>query len=111
MNLTISGHHLEITPAIRDYVAAKLDRVKRHFDHVINVTAILRVDKLVHKVEASLHVKGHDFHAHSEDSNMYAAIDLLADKLDRQIVKHKEKISNVHQSEGALKHQSVEVGL
>lgn len=111
MNLTISGHHLEITPAIRDYVASKLDRVKRHFDHVINVTAILRVDKLVHKVEASLHVKGHDFHAHSEDSNMYAAIDLLADKLDRQIVKHKEKISNVHQSEGALKHQSPEVGL
>ena len=111
MNLTISGHHLEITPSIRDYVASKLDRVKRHFDHVINVTAILRVDKLVHKVEASLHVKGHDFHAHSEDSNMYAAIDLLADKLDRQIVKHKEKISNVHQSEGALKHQSPEAGL
>ena len=109
MNLTISGHHLEITPAIRDYVAAKLDRVKRHFDHVINVTAIMRVEKLVHKVEASLHVKGHDFHAHSEDGNMYAAIDLLADKLDRRIVKHKEKISNVHQSEGALKHQTTEI--
>ena len=109
MNLTISGHHLEITPAIRDYVAAKLDRVKRHFDHVINVTTIMRVEKLVHKVEASLHVKGHDFHAHSEDGNMYAAIDLLADKLDRQIVKHKEKISNVHQSEGALKHQTTEI--
>ena len=109
MNLTISGHHLEITPAIRDYVATKLDRVKRHFDHVINVTTIMRVDKLVHKVEASLHVKGHDFHAHSEDTNMYAAIDLLADKLDRQIVKHKGKISNVHQSEGALKHQPTEI--
>jgi len=109
MNLTISGHHLEITPAIRDYVAAKLDRVKRHFDHVINVTTIMRVEKLVHKVEASLHVKGHDFHAHSEDGNMYAAIDLLADKLDRQIVKHKEKISNVHQSEGALKHQPAQI--
>ena len=109
MNLTISGHHLEITPAIRDYVEAKLDRVKRHFDHVINVTTIMRVEKLVHKIEASLHVKGHDFHAHSEDVNMYAAIDLLADKLDRQIVKHKEKISNVHQSEGALKHHSPEI--
>ena len=109
MNLTISGHHLEITPAIRDYVEAKLDRVKRHFDHVINVTTIMRVEKLVHKIEASLHVKGHDFHAHSEDGNMYAAIDLLADKLDRQIVKHKEKISNVHQSEGALKHLSPEI--
>ena len=76
MNLTISGHHLEVTPAIRAYVAEKLERVKRHFDHVINVNVILQVDKLVHKVEANLHVKGHDFHAHSEDTNMYAAIDL-----------------------------------
>ena len=86
MNLTISGHHLEVTPAIRDYVSEKLDRVKRHFDHVINLTVIMQVEKLVHKVEATLHVKGHDFNAHSEDGNMYAAIDLLADKLDRQIV-------------------------
>ncbi|OGU55121.1 MAG: ribosomal subunit interface protein, partial [Hydrogenophilales bacterium RIFOXYA1_FULL_63_33] len=59
MNLTISGHHLEVTPAIRDYVSEKLDRVKRHFDHVINVTVIMQVEKLVHKVEATLHVKGH----------------------------------------------------
>ncbi|MEW5967580.1 MAG: ribosome-associated translation inhibitor RaiA [Pseudomonadota bacterium] len=105
MNLTISGHHLEVTPAIRDYVSEKLDRVKRHFDHVINVNVIMQVDKLVHKVEANLHVKGHDFHAHSEDANMYAAIDLLADKLDRQIVKHKEKTSDVHQGGGGVKHQ------
>ncbi|MEW6414845.1 MAG: ribosome-associated translation inhibitor RaiA [Pseudomonadota bacterium] len=100
MNLTISGHHLEVTPAIRAYVADKLERVKRHFDHVINVNVILQVDKLVHKVEANLHVKGHDFHAHSEDTNMYAAIDLLADKLDRQIVKYKEKISDAHHGNG-----------
>lgn len=109
MNLTISGHHLEVTPAIRDYVSSKLDRVKRHFDHVITVSVIMRVEKLVHKVEASLHVKGHDFHAHSEDANMYASIDLLADKLDRQIVKHKEKNSDVHQGNGALKHQLIEI--
>ncbi len=108
MNLTISGHHLEVTPAIHDYVSDKLDRVKRHFDNVINVTVIMQVEKLVHKVEATLHVKGHDFHAHSEDGNMYAAIDLLADKLDRQIVKHKEKISDVHQADGGLKHQPAE---
>jgi putative sigma-54 modulation protein len=108
MNLTISGHHLEVTPAIRDYVSEKLDRVKRHFDHVINISVIMQVEKLVHKVEATLHVKGHDFHAHSEDANMYAAIDLLADKLDRQIVKHKEKTSNVHQGNGGLKHQATE---
>lgn len=106
MNLTISGHHLEVTPAIRNYVAEKLERIKRHFDHVITASVIMQVEKLVHKVEINLHVKGHDFHAHSEDGNMYAAIDLLADKLDRQIVRHKEKRADVHQSEGALKHQS-----
>lgn len=108
MNLTISGHHLEVTPAIRNYVSEKLDRVKRHFDQVIAVTVIMQVEKLVHKVEATLHVKGHDFHARSEDGNMYAAIDFLADKLDRQIVKHKEKSRDVHQDNGALKHQTVE---
>ena len=108
MNLTISGHHLEVTPAIRDYVAGKLDRVKRHFDQVINVNVIMQVEKLVHRVEATLHVRGHDFHAHSEDGNMYAAIDLLADKLDRQIVKHKEKTGNVHQDSGGLKHLPTE---
>lgn len=106
MNLTISGHHLEVTPAIRDYVSEKLDRVKRHFDNVTSVNVIMQVDKLVHKVEATLHVKGHDFHAHSEDANMYAAIDLLADKLDRQIVKYKEKAGDVHQDTGGLKRQS-----
>jgi putative sigma-54 modulation protein len=108
MNLTISGHHLEVTPAIRDYVSEKLDRVKRHFDNVITVSVIMQVEKLVHKVEANLHVKGHDFHAHSEDASMYAAIDLLADKMDRQIVKHKEKTSDVHQDNGGLKHQPTE---
>lgn len=105
MNLTISGHHLEVTPAIHSYVSEKLGRVKRHFDHVINVNVILQVEKLVHKVEATLHVKGHDFHAHSADDNMYAAIDLLADKLDRQILRHKEKTSDVRQGGGGLKHQ------
>ena len=99
MNLTISGHHLEVTPAIRDYVSDKLDRVKRHFDNVINVTIIMQVEKLVHKVEATLHVKGHDFHAHSEDGNMYAAIDLLADKLDRLLLKQKEKMVDHHRGE------------
>jgi putative sigma-54 modulation protein len=106
MNLTISGHHLEVTPAIRSYVSEKLERVKRHFDHVITVNVIMQVEKLAHKAEATLHVKGHDFHASSEDGNMYAAIDFLADKLDRQIVRHKEKYTDVHQNGGALKHQA-----
>ncbi|HYP67446.1 MAG TPA: ribosome-associated translation inhibitor RaiA [Thiobacillaceae bacterium] len=109
MNLTITGHHVEITPAIRDYVASKLDRVKRHFDQVIDMAVIMQVEKLVHKVEATLHVRGRDFHAHAEDGNMYAAIDLLADKLDRQIVKHKEKQGDHHPEAGGLKRQATGV--
>lgn len=109
MNLNISGHHLEVTPAIKDYVAEKFDRIKRHFDQVIDANVIMQVEKLVHKVEVSMHVSGRDFHAHAEDGNMYAAIDLMADKLDRQIVKHKEKNSDHHADGGAAKRQHSEV--
>ena len=105
MNLNISGHHLEITPAIRDYVADKFGRITRHFDQVIDVSVIMQVEKLVHKVEVSLHVRGRDFHVHAEDANMYAAIDLMADKLDRQIVKHKEKSADHHPENGGVNHQ------
>ena len=106
MNLNITGHHLEVTAAIRDYVGAKLERVTRHFDHVLDVTVIMTVEKLVQKVEANIHVSGKDIHAEASDSDMYAAIDLLADKLDRLVLKHKEK----HGAHGrdALKHQAVE---
>jgi putative sigma-54 modulation protein len=90
MNLQLTGHHLEITPAIRDYVVSKLDRVTRHFDHVIDVNVVLSVDKLEQKVDATLHVRGKDLHAESVDADMYAAIDALADKLDRLVLKHKE---------------------
>lgn len=91
MNLTLTGHHLEITPAIRAYVVAKLDRVTRHFDHVIDVNVVLCVDKLRRIVEANVHVRGKEIHVESVDPDMYAAIDALADKLDRQVLKHKEK--------------------
>jgi len=93
MNLNLTGVHLEITPAIRAYVLAKLDRVNRHFDHVIDVNVVLSVDKLRHIVEANVHVRGKDIHAEAIDPDMYAAIDALADKLDRQVLKYKEKIS------------------
>jgi len=105
MNLTITGHHLEITPAIRDYVNAKLERVTRHFDHMIDVNVTLSVVKLIQKVEANIHVRGKDIHAEAEDSDMYAAIDGLADKLDRQIIKHKEKNGDVYRQTGGLKEQ------
>jgi putative sigma-54 modulation protein len=91
MNLNVSGHHLEVTPAIRSYVSAKLERIKRHFDHVIDAHVILSVDKLRQKAEVTLHVRGKDIHCECEEQDLYAAIDLLVDKLDRQVSKYKGK--------------------
>jgi putative sigma-54 modulation protein len=93
MNLNIAGHHVEVTPAIRDYVTSKLDRVIRHFDNVTSAHVILSVDKLIQKAEITLHVKGKDIYADSIEPDLYAAIDALIDKLDRQVVRHKERIS------------------
>ena len=99
MNLHMTGHHLEITPSIRDYVNTKMIRINRHFDHMIDVNMILSVEKLRQKIEANVHLSGKDIFAESENDDMYAAIDLLIDKLDRQIVKHKEKIKDKHPGE------------
>lgn len=107
MNLKITGHHLEITPAIREYVTTKMGRITRHFDHVIDVGVIMTVEKLKHSVEANVHMSGKDIFVQAEDADMYAAIDALADKLDRQVVKHKEKLSATHQTNGGIKHQAV----
>jgi putative sigma-54 modulation protein len=101
MNLTISGHHLELTPAIREYVQSKLSRIKRHFDNVIDVSVILSVDKLTEKekrqkAEINVHIKGKDLHAESIAHDLYAAIDTLIDKLDRQVIKHKDKLQEHH---------------
>jgi len=99
MNLTISGHHLELTPAIRDHVHAKLERIRRHFDHVIDVAVILSVDKLTEKekrqkAEINLRVRGKDIHVESISENLYAAIDTLVDKLDRQVIKYKTQMQD-----------------
>ncbi len=93
MNLNLTGVHLDITPAIRAYVLKKLERINRHFDHVIDVNVVMSVDKLQHKVEANVHVRGQEIHAEAIEPDMYAAIDALADKLDRQVLKYKEKLS------------------
>ena len=103
MNLTISGHHLDLTPAIREYVQSKLTRIRRHFDHVIDIAVILTVDKLPQKekrqkAEINLRVRGKDLYAESIAHDLYAAIDALIDKLDRQVIKYKTKIQN-HQHE------------
>jgi putative sigma-54 modulation protein len=91
MNLNVSGHHLEVTPAIRTYVQSKLERVTRHFDHVIDAHVILTVDKLRQKAEVTLHLSGKDLHCKCEQDDLYAAIDLLADKLDRQVLRYKDR--------------------
>jgi len=94
VNLNLTGNHLEITPAIRAYVVNKMDRVTRHFDHVIDVNVVLCVDKLQQIVEANVHVRGKEIHAEAAEADMYAAIDALADKLDRQVLKYKEKLTD-----------------
>lgn len=92
MQLTISGHHLDISDAIHDYVTSKIMRLERHSDHITSVSVILSVDKLNQKAEATVHANGTEFFAHSEHEDLYAAIDALSDKLDRQLIKRKEKL-------------------
>jgi putative sigma-54 modulation protein len=91
MQVNISGVHLEVTDALRDYIEEKFDRLARHFDRIISVQVILQVEKLKQKAEATLHVAGREVLAIADHEDMYAAVDLLVDKLDRQLIKHKEK--------------------
>lgn len=91
MQITVSGHHVEVTPALRDYVTTKLSKLQNHFDNITNTAVTLTVEKLVQKAEATVHVAGANLFAACENDDMYAAIDSLADKLDRQLIKHKEK--------------------
>ncbi|MDR0565409.1 MAG: ribosome-associated translation inhibitor RaiA [Azoarcus sp.] len=93
MNLNITGHHVEVTDAIRSYASEKIDRAVRHYDAVTSVNVILSVDKLNQKAEATVHVRGKDIHVESIDADLYAALDALADKLSRQMQKHKQKIA------------------
>src|ERR687892_2855820 len=92
MNLHVSGHHLEVTPSIRSYVQSKIGRVTRHFDHVIDAHVILTANKTRQKAEVTLHVRGKDLHCESEENDLYAAIDLMADKLDRHVLRYKDKL-------------------
>lgn len=105
MQINLSGHHVDITPAIRTYVMSKLERLERHFDQVTDVRVTLSVEKLIQKAEATINISGGSLFADAEDNDLYAAIDALADKLDRQIKKHKEKITDHHRANGALKVQ------
>lgn len=101
MNLTISGHHLEVTPSLRTYVTTKLDRIKRHFDQVVDIKVLLTLEnpkekELRQKAECNVHVKGIDLFAESAHEDLYAAVDELVDKLDRQVVRHKDRLQSHH---------------
>jgi putative sigma-54 modulation protein len=104
MRIEITGHQIDVTQALRDYVQDKLERLERHSDALLDVRVILSVDKLQHRAEATINaVNRTQLHADSVAENMYAAIDLLADKLDRQVLKYKEKLTDHHRGESAAR--------
>lgn len=99
MQLSVTGHHVDVTTAMRNYVENKMEKVERHFDLVSDVHCILTVEKLRHKAEATVNVNGGRIYADATEEDMYAAIDGLVDKLDRQVRKHKEKLVDHHARE------------
>lgn len=103
MQINLTGHHIEITDSLRNYVNEKMGKLERHFDKVSNTHVILGVEKDTHKAEATVHMSGNDIFAEAHENDMYASIDSLVDKLDRQVKKHKEKLKN------HLHHKPVEV--
>ncbi len=96
MQIKLSGHHVEITQALHDYVHDKLERIERHFDNVTSAQIILSVEKLHQRAEATIHVAGTEIFADAIDEDMYAALDALIDKIDRQVKKYKEKLTDKH---------------
>lgn len=99
MQLTITGHHIDVTPALRNKVESKLAKLERHFDNLTDIHCILTVEKLQHKAEATVNLSGNTLHADAIEADMYAAVDSLVDKLSRQITKHKEKLTDHHARE------------
>lgn len=107
MNLKLTGNHVEITDPMREYVISKIGKITRHFDHVIDVSVILSVEKLKQKAEANVHIRGKDIFVETDSDDMYASIDSLVDKLDRQILRHKEK-NLERRNHSGLKDQELE---
>jgi putative sigma-54 modulation protein len=104
MKLTISGHHIDVTDALKTYVTAKLDKITNHFDDVVGTKVTLSVEKHKEKdgkhAECTLHIKGADLFAESSNADLYAAIDEMTGKLERQVMRHKEKMQD-HSKEAA----------
>ncbi|WP_018873125.1 ribosome hibernation-promoting factor, HPF/YfiA family [Thioalkalivibrio sp. ALJ16] len=108
MQINLTGHHVDLTDALRDYVNEKFAKLERHFDKVIDVHVVLtheRNQTQHNKAEANLQVSGNHIHAEASHEDMYAAIDGLIDKVDRQLIKHKEKIKDHHRAEGAQRNR------
>jgi len=106
MNLNITGRHFEVTPALKEYVENKFNKINNHFDHVINAKFILSVEKFDNIVDATIHLPHLDINAKSVDEDMYKSIDLVINRLDRQVIKYKEKNKDHHQSEGSIKNKA-----
>ncbi|MFQ3368415.1 MAG: putative sigma-54 modulation protein [Methylophilaceae bacterium] len=106
MNLNITGRHFEITPALKKHIEDKFIKINNHFDHVINAKFILSVEKFDNIVDATIHLPHLDINAKSVDEDMYKSIDLVINRLDRQVIKYKEKNKDHHQSEGSIKNKA-----
>ena len=106
MNFNIIGRHFEITPALKEHIKNKFTKIKNHFEDVIEVKFILSVEKLDHIIDATLHLPHLDINAKSIDEDMYKSIDLVINKLNKQVIKYKEKYKDHHQSEGSIKNKS-----
>lgn len=106
MRIDINGHQMDVTPALRDYAQEKLGKIAKHFEQHLETRVILSVDKLEHKAEATMHTPGKTLFADAQAPDMYAALDLLADKLDRLVIKQKEKSKDHHRGESAARSDS-----
>ena len=107
MQISITGHHIDVTKALKDYIDNKFARLERHFDNMTKIHVILTVEKERQKAEAKIHISRGNVYADMEHDDMYAAIDRLVDKLDRQLKKHKEKNTDHHRGEPTLKNQEL----
>ncbi len=103
MQITVSGQNIDVTDSLKQYAVEKIERIQKHFDNVSNTNVVLHVEKGRHLAEATMHTKGAALHANAEGADMYAALDSLTDKLDRQVIKHKEKLSSHRVQEPAKK--------
>lgn len=106
MQISVTGQQIDVTEPLRNYAMEKMERIEKHFDHVTTTNIVLRAEKTRHLAEATINAKGATIHANAEGEDMYAALDALADKLDRQVIKHKEKMTDHHRSDGNLKKKS-----